>query len=84
MRAQKRGTSEQERVSLIRQNQKFILYKKSTRTKTTTSTAKHKHFTAADRQIIENLYRKGSSYSRRPRAQSVRSSFGHGKDADKR
>lgn len=55
MRAQKRGTSEQERVSLIRQNQKFILYKKSTRTKTTTSTAKHKHFTAADLSASGNI-----------------------------
>lgn len=37
---------------------------KSTHTKTTTSAAKRKHFTDADRQIIEKLYRKGYSVAR--------------------
>ncbi len=36
---------------------------KDTRTKTTTSPRKHKHFTDADRQMIEKLCRKGSPVS---------------------
>ena len=36
---------------------------KNTQAMTTTSPRKHKHFTDADRQMIEKLYRKGSSVS---------------------
>lgn len=46
-------------VLSIRQNQKYTLYMKSTRTKTTTFRKKGKHITDSERQIIEKLYRKG-------------------------